>query len=118
MPDHEKITALIILPKYYNPDNQGHRKAVERRKCILTAKEITKLFADFDGGCTLHWDPKTGFWGKHGKIMQDDIVLLEVDIPADGKQRLIKYARDVLKRRFQQEAIYIKFLPYSEVNIV
>ena len=48
------------------------------------------------------------------------LALLEVDFPdtAANRTKLISYARDVLKKRFEQDAIYVKFVGPIESLVV
>ena len=39
-----KITLLMPLPKYYNPDKEGERQPIEDEKFDLTAREVTEHF--------------------------------------------------------------------------
>ena len=113
MADPPKITALMCLPVFYNPDEHGHRKPVEDRQFNVTAEELTKEF----GGCVVHnyreqpLAPR-GFWWNSGVIYEDVLALIEVDIPDGGDARawLRTYTREVLLERFQQRAIYIKLV--------
>ena len=109
------ITALIHLPLFYNPQEQGTREPVEEEKFVVTAEEISKEF----GGGLLHLyreAPPKGFWWSRNIVQRDDIVLLEVDVPDTEKSRewLKSYARDILLRRFQQDVIYIKLVKPTE----
>ena len=119
MPAQKKITALILLPLFYNPEPGGKRRPVEDEKFVLTAEEIAAMF----GGGTLYrfqQESPRGFWWNAGVVGADVLALLEVDIPdsAANRARLISYARDVLKERFAQEAIYVKFVGPMEAFIV
>ena len=119
----KRITAIILLPKYYNPDERGQCKKVEGNKFKLTCKEITEMMIQRwgEGGCILDPEPKKGFWGRLGVIYEDNMMALEIDnIPDTEKDRqwLIEYAREVLCDRFCQEAILVKFVPLVEVHIV
>ena len=106
-----QITVLIPLPLFYNQDKHGQCHPVEDEKFIVTADEISRKF----GGGVLHLfkdeSPK-GFWWNKGILNQDELAVLEVDIfDTDGNRKWIKsYARDVLLKRFCQDAIYIKFI--------
>lgn len=109
------ITALIHLPLFYNPQEQALPQPIEEEKFIMTAEEIAKEF----GGGLLHRYPDTpskGFWWSRNIVQGEDIALLEVDVPDTGESRewLKSYARNVLLRRFQQEAIYIKLVRPTE----
>jgi len=119
----ERITAIVFLPKYYNPDERGQRKKVEKNKFKVTCKEITEMMIQrySEGGCTLDPEPKKGFWGRSGVIYEDDVMALEIDnFPntEEDKQWLVQYVRDVLCNRFSQEAIMVNFISLVEVYIV
>jgi hypothetical protein len=106
------VTVLIHLPVFYNPDQRGRRRRVEDEKFVLTAEEVA---VQFHGGGTLHVFPggeARGFWWNKGIVDRDVLALLEVDVPdtVESRRWLLKYARDVLIRRFRQEAIYMKFI--------
>ncbi len=109
------ITALIHLPLFYNPQEQGSPQPVEEEKFIMTAEEIAKEF----GGGLLHRyleTPLKGFWWSRNIVQRDDIALLEVDVPETRESRewLKSYARNILLHRFQQDAIYIKLVRPTE----
>ena len=58
----QMITALILLPAYYNPDEGGMRERIEDEKFIVTAEEISEEF----GGGSIHAhrdSPVRGFGG-------------------------------------------------------
>ena len=103
------ITALILLPLYYNPDKKGKRRPVEKEKFLSTAGEIA---LQFGGGMLWKYSdsPPRGFWWDKGILDRDQLCLIEVDIPDDEQSRawLKTYARGVLMKRFKQKAIYIK----------
>lgn len=105
------ITVLIPLPLFYNPDVHGVCQVVEEEKFLATAQDISQKF----GGGTLHRfkdeSPK-GFWWNKGILSQDDLTIFEVDIPdTDESRKWIKsYAKNVLLKRFRQDAIYLRFI--------
>lgn len=113
------VVALLILPQAYNPDEQGRRLAVEDEKFRLTVEEIARRF----GGGVL-WKfteaPPQGYWWDRGFLHQDELVAIEVDIPDTRVARswLRRYAREVLLRRFKQEAIYIRLIGPVQVVLV
>jgi len=81
-------------------------------KFCLTAEEVAR---QFHGGGTLHAFPggeARGFWWNKGIVDRDVLALLEVDVPDTGESRrwLLRYAQDVLIKRFRQKAIYMKFI--------
>ncbi len=105
------VTVLIPLPVYYNADERGVRKAIEDEKFVLTAEEISHRF----GGGTLFRfadGQAEGLWWNKGILHQDTLALLEVDVPDTARSRswLRRYAETVLIERFEQEAIYLKFV--------
>lgn len=115
------VTALIVLPLYYNPDEQNRRLRIERNKFAVTGKEITYQF----GGGLVRLVPaeegKTkGLWFEKGIIWEDDIAVLEADMfdTEENRSWLKEYARDILLKRFEQEAIYIKFVRIVEVELI
>jgi len=113
------VTVLLRLPLFYNPDASGHREPVEDAKFLVTAEEIARRF----GGGTLfvfRQDAPRGFWWAEGIVDQDVLALIEVDAPdtADSREWLRTYARDVLRERFRQKAIYLKFVGPVEHLVV
>jgi hypothetical protein len=105
------VTALVFLPKFYNPDAEGNRDPVEHVKYERTAIEITERFEE---GGTLHdpGNPPVGFWWNKGFVDRDVLVILEHDFEdtIENRRWLETYARDVLLERFRQQAIYIKYV--------
>jgi len=113
------VTVLLRLPLFYNPDATGVRTPIEDAKFLATADELAQQF----GGGTLfvfRHDPPRGFWWDQGVVDQDVLALLEVDVPDTAASRawLHAYARDVLCPRFQQKAIYVKFVRPVEQLII
>jgi hypothetical protein len=107
----QTVTVLIPLPMYYNADERGAREAVEDKKFLLTASEVSLRF----GGGTLFRFAEgraRGFWWDKGILHQDTLALLEVDVPDTARSRswLRRYAKTVLIERFEQDAIYLKFV--------
>ncbi len=105
------VTVLLRLPLFYNPDASGYRAPVEDDKFRKTAEELARRF----GGGTLfvfRSEPPRGFWWDKGVLDRDVLALVEVDVPDTAETRawLRAYARDVLRQRFQQKAIYLKFV--------
>lgn len=114
------VTALIPLPMFYNPDEQGMRKEIAKGKFRSTAMELTRHFKQ---GAVLYLfrnDQPEGFWWDRGIVDEDVLALVEVDLPDTHENRdwLVSYAKNVLLERFQQKAIYIKFVGPVEVETV
>ena len=106
-----QITILIPLPLFYNQDRHGVREPVEDEKFIVTAEEITRRF----GGGVLHRfenELPTGFWWNKGVLSQDEMGAFEVDIldTEENRRWMKSYAKEVLLKRFRQDAIYIRFI--------
>lgn len=113
------VTVLIPLPLTYNPDSKGQRHEIEEQKFIQTMEDISAQF----GGGVLHRfqnDPPEGFWYNRGDLYRDVLAFLEVDVPDTTEARawLQSYAKSVLTTRFQQEAIYLKFIGPVETIVV
>ncbi|MFQ5688030.1 MAG: hypothetical protein ACE5GV_15390, partial [Candidatus Scalindua sp.] len=55
-------------------------------------------------------------WFDEGLIFRDDIRILEFDIEDNKENRnlIIQYVKEVLLKRFNQIAIYVKFIPFIE----
>lgn len=112
MPERpSQITILIPLPVFYNQDSVGRRALIEEEKFMTTAEEISRRF----GGGVLHRfenDPPEGFWWSKGVLSQDQLAAFEVDIlDTDENRRWVKsYAKNVLLKRFNQDAIYLRFI--------
>lgn len=107
-----KVILLIGLPRYYNPDEAGRRESIERKKFDQTETELAQRF----GGCLEHPAGK-GFWWNLGVVWKDDIIPIEVDVPATKASRswVRAYAKKTLLSRFQQDAIYIKWIRLVDV---
>jgi hypothetical protein len=120
MPERpELVMALIPLPTFYNPDDQGERKPIEEEKFVETRVEVAEMF----GGCVLHYsrtEPPHGVWWNLGILYHDELAALEVDIPntPEAREQLRAYALDVLLGRFEQEAIYVKLVPVETMLIM
>ena len=113
------ITVLLRLPVFYNPDAAGYRAPVEDDKFLDTADELAHRF----GGGTLftfRHDSPRGFWWDHGIVDRDVLALIEVDVPdsTESREWLRAYTRGVLRERFRQKAIYLKFVGPVEHLIV
>ena len=106
------ITLLMPLPTYYNPDAQGVRKPIEKWKFTRTAEEISK---HFDAGAELQVfrrDKPHGFWWDRGLLAKDVLAYISADLPDTEETRewVRSYASTKLIARFQQDAIYLRWL--------
>lgn len=106
------ITLLMPLPTYYNPGAKGIRKPIEKWKFVRTAEEISK---HFDAGAELQIfrrDKPHGFWWDRGLLAKDVLAYISADLPNTEATRVWvrSYARRKLLARFQQDAIYLRWL--------
>ena len=105
-------TVLILLPTKYNPDEKGERQQVPIGDVQKTAVEILEELGLLS---TVDPLPKVGLWKSLGiidEVVRDVNVTLELDkVSVAKKGKLIKYCRDVLLERFQQDAIHMRFIP-------
>ena len=114
------VSVLIPLPIFYNADAQGVRRPVEDEKFIVSADEIAR---ELEAGGILRvfrdGNPR-GFWWDKGIVHRDVLALLEVDLvdSPEMRQWFKSYAREVLLERFDQKAIYIKFVGPVETLLV
>src|SRR5205823_5483919 len=113
------ITVLLRLPVFYNPDAAGYRAPLEDGKFLDMADALARRF----GGGTVfifRHDPPQGFWWDQGVVDRDVLALIEVDVPdtMESREWLRAYARGVLRERFRQKAIYLKFVGQVEHLVV
>ena len=113
------VTVLLRLPVFYNADAEGRRAPIEDDRFLETADELAQQF----GGGTLflfRHEPPQGFWWDEGIVDRDVLALIEVDVPdtTESREWMRAYARDVLRERLRQKAIYLKFVGPVERLIV
>lgn len=114
------VTVLIPLPLFYNTDEHGKREPIDEHHFVRTAEEVTEMFL---GGGTL-WTFRDGqvrgFWWDRGAVDKDTHALLEFDVEDTVAIREVvrTYAREVLKERFRQKAIYVKWIGPVETWVV
>lgn len=106
------IPLLMPLPTNYNPDALGVRKPIEKWRFTRTAEEISK---HFDAGAELQVfrsDKPHGFWWNRGLLAKDVLAYISADLPDTEETRewVKAYARTKLIARFQQDAIYLRWL--------
>ena len=114
------VTVLIPLPLFYNADEHGKREPIMEQHFERTAEEITEIF---HGGGTLSIfrdGQVRGFWWDRGAVDRDTHALLEFDIEDSSVNRGIvrAWAREVLKERFRQKAMYVKWIGPVETWVV
>ena len=75
----ETVTALILLPVEYNPDEKRKWGQIPIKDFQVTAVEISDLFEKHGLGCTIDPYPKLGIWAKLGVIYEDINAILEIN---------------------------------------
>lgn len=112
---HKMVAAQIFLPEYYNIGSAGRRLKIEERKYKETAEELTTIF----GGGTWYKDRKGSWLGKTGKIHEDRIRVFEIDMidSIRNKRRIKNYITEILVARFDQEAIYLRFVEVESYTL-
>ena len=106
------ITLLMPLPTYYNPDAQDARKPIEGWKFTRTAEEISKRFGAGAELQVFRRDKPHGFWWDRGLLAKDVLAYISADLPDTEETRewVESYTRTKLITRFQQDAIYLRWL--------
>lgn len=99
----------VLLPRFYNPDQLGHRRSIEPAKVQETLDEIRNAF----GGYTLNDLPITGSWlnPKTKENMEDSHT--SIWITAENKPETIsklKQLKEEWKARFEQEDIMMYYI--------
>lgn len=97
------VTALVLLPVFYNPAEDGSRKRVEDEKFVETAKEISERLEEGGMLHMSHDNPPVGFWWNRGIVETDVLAILEVDMEDTEENRtcLESYAKNVVLERFR-----------------
>ncbi len=95
----------VLLPLY---DNSG--QAFPRHVFAQVRTELAERF----GGVTAYLrSPAQGVWaGDDGRVAHDDVVMVEVMVDALDRVWWNQYRRE-LERRFRQDAIVARALPYE-----
>ncbi|MFH1333059.1 MAG: hypothetical protein ABIH53_02380 [archaeon] len=104
----------ILLPIYYNPDEEGNKREIEPEKMHQTKVELTNQFT----GVTITQTISDGMWNdpKNNKRYEDTTKTIYADINPSLKSLkfLVKY-KGVLEERFEQEEIFMNLLPVFKV---
>ena len=99
-------TLVILLPTYYNPDAMGERKKIEPEKWRITMAEIEQLFSGYQ---QIHI---TG-WNRDDNV-KEDLYRFEIDLfVTPAKVAAILRWKHLLKRRFKQRSIYMRFSEWA-----
>jgi hypothetical protein len=97
----------LYLPILYNPDSRGRRKPIPAELLRITKDELTQYFAQ--QGLSFEFVTRTRIYGEW-KGIEDEILLIKIDVrmKVSGPGWLKQY-KEVLKKRFEQEEIYIVY---------
>lgn len=95
------LTAQLFLPL---EDNEGEPMPDELLEAL-----VAKAVDDF-GGATLR-NPSTGYWEHRGRVITDEIQILEIDIPStlEAKNKVVELAR-IVKVEMNQKAVHLRFI--------
>lgn len=99
-----KFKIEILLPLYYNPDENGVRKKIGDNEFSETYKDLMKQF----GGCTIVPNPVSGGWinPDTGTEITDELIAYWVIYEnTEENIEFLKNFKEVLKERFKQEYI-------------
>ena len=98
-------TLTFMIPLAYNPDENGTRSRIELSKLIRTMREIHQMFSGYSVQTAEGW-----YRDKFsGKDYRDRHWRFDIDLVITPSTiKLLRAWKTLLRRRFQQEAIYMK----------
>jgi hypothetical protein len=114
------VMALIPLLTFYNPDEARVRKPVEDEKFVATLDELAQLTHE-GGVLRIYRDGNVrGAWWDRGLVDHDVHAVLEIDFEDSepAREKLETYVRTVLRKRFRQKAMYVKYVLPMERLVV
>lgn len=95
------------MPVRFNPDARGRRKRIPAEWIRITKNELMEHFTQH--GLSFEFVTRTRTYGEW-KGIEDEILLLKIDVKMKTSDPAwLKQYKDVLKKRFQQEEIYIVY---------
>ena len=98
-------TLILLLPMFYNVDEEGGRRRVESWKLLQTLAEIRRMFQGYS--CS----SRTGWFHEEatGEEYDDELIRYEIDGHFDERAcRKLRLWKRKLERRFKQRSIYMK----------
>lgn len=101
------VTLVILIPRFYNPDTNGLRAAVEPQKIAQTIREMQQQFSGYSRSHIEGWyrDDSTQ------EECSDQLIRFEVDLLIDRpKLEALSRWKKTLELRFRQRSIYFKFM--------
>jgi len=100
-------TLVLLIPRYGNPDQNGHREPIDPTLLDKTLTEIRTYFSGYTSYRTEGWYRD----GETGEEFFDEHIRFEIDCPFNdsGKVLLTSWKRK-LEDRFHQRCIYMKLL--------
>jgi len=101
------VTLVILIPRFYNPETDGIRRAVEADKIMQTVREIRRQFSGYSRFAIHGW-----YRDDDDEEFSDRLVRFEIDFLPDRRRlESLKAWKKTLERRFRQRAIYFRFTP-------
>lgn len=105
-----RFTLTVLIPRFYNPGEEGVRRPVEPKKIRETEQEMLEWFGGYQrfliqGG---YRDPVTG------EDFFDESIRFDIDAEIDHDDHaFLDEWRETLAERFRQRAIYMKLVPLT-----
>lgn len=102
------VTLTVLIPRFYNADANGQRRAVERSKLRKTTREMRQQFSGYGRSAMVGW------WRDDSTNTEftDRLLRFEIDFALDRRRIAeLKKWKKTLETRFRQRAIYFKFTP-------
>jgi len=97
----------VYLPKQYNPDSQGIRKNVPAELLRVVKEEVKQHFSEL--GVSFEFVTRARVHGEY-KGIEDRLLVVTLDTRLKATDfAWIRQFKEKLKRRFEQEEIYIVY---------
>jgi hypothetical protein len=94
-------TLTVLIPRRYNPDQNGVRRKVEISKISTTLREIKLLFSGYSVSSAKGWN--------RGDNIRDEHLRFEIDLEiTPARLQMLREWKTLLERRFEQRSIYMK----------
>ena len=97
----------ISLPTRYNPDARGKRRLIPPEFFRITKNELMEHFAE--EGLSFEFLTRMRVFGEW-KRSEDEILVMKIDVKMKAADSAwLRQYKEMLKKRFQQEEIYIVY---------
>jgi hypothetical protein len=100
-----KISVVVLIPVFYNPNADGVRKPVEPAKVAETEREIKEHISGY------HFEVDGWYRDEiASEEFLDRLIRFEIDFVPDRETvEFLTTWKEILEQRFKQRAIYFKF---------